>query len=73
MSYGAWHRVFWSIFTDISEEHDVSRVEEIFYPGNEGNTLLRKASLYPEEGDSTFIRNISIYLQDYMPSHPRRQ
>jgi hypothetical protein len=75
MSNGTWHRVFWSIFTHILEEHDVSifRVEEVFYHGNEGNTVLRKGSLYPEEGDSTFVRNFGIYLQDYMPSHPRRK
>jgi hypothetical protein len=75
MSSEVWHRVFWSIFTDISEEHDVSifTVEDFFDRGNEGNALLRKASLYSEEGDRTFVRNIGIYLQEYMSSHPRRQ
>jgi hypothetical protein len=43
---------------------------EVYYPGTEGNMLLRKASFYPEEGDSMFVRNIGIYLQEYMPAHP---
>jgi hypothetical protein len=29
--------------------------------------------IYPEDGGSMFLRNVSEYLRDYTASHPRRQ
>jgi hypothetical protein len=50
-----WRSIVQKMRTNVSEESDGSNFKD----------------LYPEDGDSRFLRNVGTYLPKYMASYPR--